>query len=163
MFAICPSCNVICSRLKNIYALRKLMNTPSSPSSPVDAARELLKQIRASFPVFRDNKPLAIGIDKQIHAQMQGVEKKVLRIALGLHTNTTQYLKSVEKAGARFNLDGSLAGEVEESHRVHASETLSARFKKSLQQKKAQREAEKAERQHAEKLQKLAEKFSQRR
>lgn len=139
------------------------MNTPSSPFSPVDAARALLKQIQENFAVFREGKPLAIGIDKQLHAQMPGVDKKALRIALGLHTSTLQYLKSMEKATTRSNLDGTPAGDVDEAHRARASEILRERFKKSVERKKAQQAAAKAERQHAEKLRQLTEKFSPRR
>ncbi|QDZ30658.1 osmoprotectant transporter activator [Noviherbaspirillum sp. UKPF54] len=138
------------------------MTMPATASNAVDAARALLKQIQENFPVFRENKPLAIGIDKQLLAQMPDVNKKTLRIALGLHTGSSRYLKSMEKAVSRFNLDGTPAGDVDDTHRTHAAETLRARFKKAAEQKKAQQEALKAERQHAEKLRQLAEKFSPR-
>lgn len=139
------------------------MNTLVPASNPIHTARALLKQIRESFPVFQEGKPLAIGIDKQLHAQMSGVNKKTLRIALSLHTSTVQYLKSMEKATTRFNLDGTAAGDVDDAHRKHASDMLRERFKKVKEQKKAQQEAEKAELLHAEKLRQLSEKFSPRR
>lgn len=138
------------------------MNKPAPTPHPANAARALLKQIQEGFPVFQECKPLAIGIDKQLLAQMPDVNKKTLRIALGLHTSSVRYLKSMEKATSRFNLDGTPAGEVDDTHRAHAAETLRARFKKSAELKKAQQEALKAERQHAEKLRQLAEKFSPR-
>ncbi|HJV84499.1 MAG TPA: ProQ/FinO family protein [Noviherbaspirillum sp.] len=146
------------------------MNTPQPSTSPIPAARALLKQLQEQFPVLGEFKPLAIGIDKQIHAQVPGIDKKLLRIALSIQTNSLRYLKTMEKAEARFNLDGSAAGAVDETHRKHASDTLRERFKKQMEQKKAQ-EAEKkakeeearAERRRVEKLQQLAEKFSPRR
>ena len=139
------------------------MNTLAPASNPIDTARALLKQIRETFPAFQQGKPLAIGIDKQLYAQMPGVDKKALRIALSLHTSTVQYLKSMEKATTRFNLDGTAAGDVDDAHRKHASDMLRERFKRATERKKAQQEAEKAERLHAEKLRQLSEKFGPRR
>lgn len=138
------------------------MNTQSAPQTSLDAARALLKQLEEKFPVIREHKALALGIDKQLRTQLQDVDKKTLRIALSLHTNTTQYLKSVEKAAHRTNLDGSPAGEIDEAHRARASEILRERFKKSIERRKAQEQAARAERRRAEKLQQLAEKFSSR-
>jgi ProP effector len=73
----------------------------------------------------------------------------------------------MEKATARFNLDGTQADEVTDVHRTHAATTLKERFKKNAEQRKAQqkaeaaqREEEQAQRQRAEKLNQLAEKFS---
>jgi len=86
-----------------------------------------------------------------------------LRIALGIHTNSLRYLKSLEKAKERFNLDGSPEGEVSETHRAHAAETLKERFKREAEQRRAQRDAERAEeakKQSMEKLNQLAQKFS---
>lgn len=150
------------------------MNTPSTTPSPVtpspaQSARMLLKDFQEKFAVFRDCKPLAIGIDKQLLARIPELDRKTLRIALGIHTNTSRYLKAMQKAKVRFDLDGNTADEVTQAHRTHASEILGERFKKEVEQRKvqreaeeAQREAEKAERQHAEKLSQLAAKFSRR-
>jgi ProP effector len=132
-------------------------------TGPLDSGRTLLKQIQEKFVVIRECRPLAIGIDKQLYAQMPELDKKALRVALGLHTNSTQYLKSIEKATTRFNLDGTPAGDVNESHRSRASEILRERFKKIKERKKAQQEAERAERQRSDKLRQLTEKFSTRR
>jgi ProP effector len=141
------------------------MNMPSSPTpnltpNPVQTARALLKELQEKFPAFREYMPLAIGIDKQLAAQLPDVNRKVLRIALGIHTKSLRYLKGMEKATARFDLDGNSAEEVTEAHRAHASEILRERFKKVAEQRKAQREAEEATRKHTEKLNQLAAKFS---
>ena len=103
--------------------------------------------------------PLAIGIDKQLLAQEVDLNRKILRLALGMHTNSFRYLKSMESAKQRFNLDGSDGGEVPEEHRKHASEILRERFKKEVARRKAQKEAEAQERQRAEKLNQLMQKF----
>ncbi|HTN65942.1 MAG TPA: ProQ/FINO family protein [Burkholderiaceae bacterium] len=147
------------------------MNTPSpAPNlapSPDQSARILLKELQEKFDVFRDVQPLAIGIDKQLLASQPELPRKVLRIALRMHTNSLRYLKTMEKAAVRLNLDGTPADPVTEDHRNHASETLRERAQKHAAQRKLQRAAEEAQRkadaaaaQHAEKLNQLAAKFS---
>jgi ProP effector len=152
------------------------MNTSSPAPSPVQLARTLLKQFQEEFAVFREYQPLAIGIDKQLAARLPELNRKVLRIALGIHTNSLRYLKGMEKATVRFDLDGNQAAEVTEEHRAHATQLLRERLKKEAERRKvqrdaeqaqrkaeqAQREAEQAERQRTEKLNQLTAKFSRR-
>lgn len=139
------------------------MNTPNDAASPAQSARTLLKQLQETFSVFRDYSPLAIGIDKQVLAKQTGIDRKLLRIALGMHTNSLRYLKAMEKATHRLDIDGQTVAEVTEEHRKHASETLRERFKKDAERKKAQREAEAQEKLHAQKLSQLVEKFGKNR
>ena len=134
------------------------MNT-ATVTPPAQEARNLLKNLQEKFQVFRDYMPLAIGIDKQVLAQEGSLNRKALRMALGMHTNSYRYLKSMESAKQRFNLDGSDGGEVPAEHRKHAAEILRERFKKEIARRKAQKEAEAQERQRAEKLNQLMQKF----
>ena len=134
------------------------MNT-ATVTPPAQEARNLLKILQEKFQVFRDYMPLAIGIDKQVLAQEGSLNRKALRMALGMHTNSYRYLKSMESAKQRFNLDGSDGGEVPAEHRKHAAEILRERFKKEIARRKAQKEAEAQERQRAEKLNQLMQKF----
>ena len=139
-------------------------------AAPAPSARTLLKQFQQQFKAFRDCLPLSIGIDKQIIARMPGIERKAMRAALGIHTGSLRYLRAMEKATVRFDLDGTAGAEVTETHRTHAKETLQQRFKKEADRKKAERDAEKVEREAAqaleadkqrqEKLLQLASKFS---
>lgn len=141
---------------------------PQGPSeSPAQQARALLKQLQTRFPAFRDCLPLAIGVDKQLHVALPELNRKVLRIALGIHTNSLRYLRVMEKATHRHDLAGIKADEVSDAHRKHASDILRERFKKDADQRKALRVAAEAEkaiadaaRIHAEKLSQLSEKFS---
>jgi ProP effector len=135
------------------------MNMPDTNDTPGQKARALLKTLQESFPVFREYSPLAIGIDKQLLARLPELDRKTLRIALGIHTNSLRYLKTMEKATHRLDLDGSAGDEVAETHRNHATEILRERFKKDAERRKAQREAEEQERQRTEKLNLLVEKF----
>lgn len=145
------------------------MNTPDKPN-PVSSARALLKDLQEKFAAFRNCLPLSIGIDKQIIARIPDVDRKVLRIALGSHTKSLRYLKQMDKAVTRFDLDGNPAEAITEIHRVHASKTLAERSKQDEERRVAKRKAEAAQRREeeeakatllrAEKLRQLTEKFS---
>lgn len=135
------------------------MNTSDATANPVQNARSLGKDFQEKFSVFRDCLPLAIGIDKQLLARLPGLDKKLLRIALGIHTNSLRYLKAMEKATVRHDLDGNATDAVTDEHRAHASKLIGERFKKDAERRKAQREAELQARQRTEKLGQLIEKF----
>ena len=139
------------------------MNTPTPVPdiavNPGQNARALLKTFQEHFAVFRDYLPLAIGIDKQLLLRQPDLERKTLRIALGMHTNSLRYLKTMEKATHRLDLDGNTSDEVTETHRKHAADVLRERFKKDAERRKAQREAEALEKQRSEKLSQLVNKF----
>lgn len=137
--------------------------TELASNAPVQTARGLLKKLQQDFQVIGDCQPLAIGIDKQVIAQQPDINRKLLRGALGVHTKSVRYLKALQGASARFNLDGSAAGEVSEEQRTLAAQTLRAHFKKQADERKAQQAAEAAqaaERERQEKLNQLAKKFS---
>lgn len=154
------------------------MNTPSTTPTPAatptansnQSARALLKEFQEKFVAFREYLPLTIGIDKQLFALYPELSRKSLRVALGIHTNSLRYLKAMEKAKNRFDLEGKEAEEVTAEHRAHATTVLRERAKKVADQRKAQRAieeaalaakvAEETARQTAEKLQQLATKFS---
>lgn len=129
--------------------------------------RALLALLQASSITFRDYKPVALRIDKAVGERFPDVDRKVVRAAMRIHTTSTRYLKSMEKATHRFDLDGNESGEVSEEHRTHAAQTLKERFAESARKQREkqkldeqrQREEE-AERRKAEKLQQLVGRFS---
>ena len=146
------------------------MTSPTPADTPGQEARRLLKSLQETHAVFKEIKPLAIGIDKQLLALDANINRKTLRLALGMHTNSFRYLKSMEKATQRFNLDGSPAGEVPEGHRKHASEILRERSKKEAERHQAEaatrkaeaekKAAQEAEKLRTEKLNRLVQKFA---
>lgn len=136
---------------------------PAAPTAAALTARTLLKQLQQQFPPFRDCLPLSIGIDKQIMAQIPGIDKKLMRTALGIHTGSQRYLRVMEKATQRYDLDGTAGAEVTDVHRKHAKEVLKERLKKEADRKKAERDAaaeEEAARVRQDKLALLTAKFS---
>ena len=137
--------------------------SPNPAAAATHTARSLLKQFQQQFPAFRDCLPLAIGIDKQILARMPELDRKTMRSALGIHTGSLRYLRAMEKATVRYDLDGTAGAEVTDTHRTHAKEVLQQRFKKEAERKKAERDAAQAaeaDKLRQEKLLQLASKFS---
>lgn len=133
----------------------------AKPAGP--SARTLLKQLQQQFPAFGKCLPLSIGIDKQLMAKLPELDRKTMRAALGIHTGSLRYLRAMEKATVRYDLDGTAGAAVTDTHRLHAKETLQQRFKKEADRKKAEVDAAKAaesDRLRQEKLQLLASKFS---
>lgn len=114
-----------------------------------------LATLKERFPVFKDFRPLAIGIHKAIRAMLPEVDAGQLKLAIKRHVGSTRYLKSISQGGSRFDLDGNPAGEVTEEQRQQAADELRGRFKHAAERKRA--EAQSKEQQ--EKLLKLAEKF----
>ena len=139
------------------------MNTDTNATSPAQDARALIKKLQEEFAVFRDYSPLAIGIDRQLLARQPELERKTLRMALGMHTNSLRYLKSMEKARHRYDLDGNVVAELLDEHRQHAAQTLKERLKKDAERRRVQREAEALESQRLEKMNQLVEKFGKKR
>lgn len=127
-------------------------NTPPRPANP------MLEKLIASFPVFRDCLPLAIGIHKEIKARLPDISEAQLRFALKSYTASTKYLKSLAKSATRFDLDGNAVGVITPEQRLQADTAIKDRFRKAAERKLA--EQQEIERQ--EKLKKLAEKFNQR-
>ena len=117
------------------------MNTPNN-AVPATIAHALLQNLRKDFPVFHDCLPLAIGIDKQIVARLPETDRKVLRVALAMHTKSSNYLRRLSKAKTRFNLDGSAAEDLAQSHVTYASTVLKERSKRKEENQQAQRELE---------------------
>ncbi|KAF7598518.1 MAG: osmoprotectant transporter activator [Candidatus Dactylopiibacterium carminicum] len=142
-------------------------NTASPQKNTPNPARALLQTLQAEFAVLREHQPLAIGIDKQILAARPDTDRKLLRIALGMHTKSLRYLKTLKQASQRFNLDGSPASEVSSEQQAMAAEEHAKREQKRAEVHKAARlareKAEKeavAERRKQEKLGQLLDKFS---
>ena len=125
------------------------MGNTSPPRDPVFA------ELAAAYAVFRDARPLAIGIHKPVMAAHPGFDKDAVRKALQRHTASTRYLKAVAAGGARFGLDGQPAGEVTPQPQKLAADGLRERFRKQAEQR---REAEKAKVIQA-KLHQLVDKF----
>jgi ProP effector len=132
--------------------------TESAPSSSRRPRNTALDILNTAFPVFRECRPLAIGIHKAIRDRLPEMNPGQLRFALQTHTGSTRYLKAVSQGDIRFDLDGEAAGSVTPEQQKQALDTLKERFRKQA----AQRKAELAVQEHQKNLQNLAEKFNAR-
>lgn len=139
----------------------------AAKQAPHIDARALLLKLQEISPTFKDCKPLALRIDKAIAERFPELDRKVIRSAMRMHTASTRYLKVMEKASQRFDLEGEVSGEVTEEQRAHAAQTLKDRFaevakrkKAAIEQEKAKRAADEAEERKAAKLQQLLGRFS---
>lgn len=130
----------------------------SEPAPKSGRQNELLDRLRKDFAVFRDYQPLAIGIHKTLMERQPDLDKVQVRNAMRLHTGTTRYLKSLVEGAPRFDLDGAPAGVVTAEQQTQATASLRERFKKAAERRKAEQEAQ----QRQEKLEQLAQKFSNR-
>jgi ProP effector len=138
----------------------KSMNTSLTPQPPATEPA-VTAPTAASAPAPGALTPRSLL--KQILAIMPDLDRKTMRTALGIHTGSLRYLKVMEKAKVRHDLDGKPGAEVTDTHRAHATQVLQERFKKEAERKKAEREAaaaEEAARVRADKLNQLTAKFS---
>ncbi len=137
------------------------MTGPAQKSVPKQApARRnaTLDKLAETYAVFRDCKPLALGIHKVLLERQPELGKDAIRKALHIHTASTRYLKALSNADQRFDLDGQPAGEVTTEQRDQATTEVRERIKKSNEKRKA----EEAAKERQVKLEKLAEKFNAR-
>ena len=138
--------------------MRMSQPAPSQPAKKPPHRNALLERLHAEFVVFREFRPLAIGIHKALMERMPDLDKNHVRTAMHNHTATTRYLKALVEGAPRFDLDGNPAGEVTAEQQQQAVQTLRDRIKKTTEKRK---EAEETAKRQA-KLQELAAKFNTR-
>jgi sRNA-binding protein len=112
---------------------------------------------------WRPHKPLAIGVDAQLVATglVKGHE---VAAVLRMYCRRRTYQLALSNGGPRFNLDGSVAGEVSAENIASAKAALldmDQRAIRSAETAKAARQAERAAR-DAEKAKEAAEWFAER-
>ncbi len=125
---------------------------------PKPSRNALLDTLVATFPVFKEGRPLALGIHKTLAERMPELSKADVRNALRIHTASTRYLKALSQAKERYDLEGQPAGEVTDEQREAATTQVKERFRKAAERRKEEEQQQK----HQENLLKLADKFNNR-
>lgn len=96
--------------------------------APSDVRMDNLNAALNAFVVWREQQPLALGIERQIFqliaAKQLSASKRVVQKLLYQHTHQRHYLLKVGQGGARFNLDGSEDGMILPEEREHAGRLL---------------------------------------
>jgi ProP effector len=132
--------------------------TDTVPSPLRRPRNPVLETLIATFAVFRDCQPLAIGVHKTIRERLPGIGVGQLHHALKTHTASTRYLKALSQGTTRFDLDGIAAGIVTPEQQKQALDALRERFRKQAERRKAELQAQ----EHQQKLLKLVETFKTR-
>lgn len=88
--------------------------TPKKPLiAPSVVRMDNLNVALNAFVVWREQQPLALGIERQIFQliaqQNLSASKRVVQKLLYQHTHQQRYLVKVGQGGQRFNLDGTVA------------------------------------------------------
>ena len=127
----------------------------TAPASNKPSRNALLDTLLSTYAVFRECRPLALGIHKTLRERSPELAQDAIRVALKIHTGSTRYLKSLAQAEQRFDLDDQPAGTVTPEQKEIAANTLRERYKKSAERRQAELQAKKFQ----ENLNMLAEKF----
>lgn len=74
---------------------------------------ELVAQhIYGRYNIFRQYKPLAIGIEEKLCQDMSQYDPQIIRRVLANHCRRLRYLNALAKGGRRFDLNGRPKGEI---------------------------------------------------
>jgi ProP effector len=82
-----------------------------------------LKDPLNRFAVIKENKPLVIGVHLQFLKATHLSPEQIAKL-LADHVNSRAYLESVAAGGSRFNLDGTVAGEISAKHQAYSKARL---------------------------------------
>jgi hypothetical protein len=104
----------------------------TAPKKPVVAPSGIrmdnLNAALNAFVVWREQQPLALGIERQIFQliadQHLSASKRVVQKLLYRHTHQRHYLLKVGQGGSRFNLDGTGADVILPAEREHVGRLL---------------------------------------
>ena len=104
------------------------MSASTTRNAKADAALALLcERWPKCFFMFQGRLPLKIGIHKDIPAGL--IEPKILRLAFRLYVNNPGYLNAMRLGAARVDLNGEVAGTVDENGAKSAQSRLNGIWK----------------------------------
>ena len=88
-----------------------------------------LAAITAKHKVLANNVPLAIGVLAALQAAHTEYSKRTVRRAIGMHCNRLAYHKAIAAGGARYALDESISGEINDLQIAHANRQIKRQSK----------------------------------
>lgn len=83
----------------------------------------IAEYLYSKYEVFRRFKPLAIGIEKELAADMPQFDPALINRVLSNHCRRPRYIKSVARGGKRFNLQLRFQGTITPEEQEHALAT----------------------------------------
>jgi hypothetical protein len=96
-------------------------------SAPARAKAAALKWLKATYPAFKQSRPLMLGVYDLIApaAEKAGIPAVSLRAAIAMHVASRRYLVACAKPGSRrHDLSGKPHGRLADEHRKHAADRL---------------------------------------
>jgi len=110
------------------------------PASPTDiSAKELDSRLTELYSVWRDFKPLEIGIDVAVLAlittEKWGYSKRIMKKAFKRHVCDMRYREIVAKGGKRYDLNNKAAGEVHEFSRTYTGVYVARKAARVIREK----------------------------
>ena len=88
----------------------------------------IANHIYGKYDVFRNFKPLALGIDQDLTSAMPQYDPVLIARVLANHCRRPRYLKALARGGKRFDLNNRFKGEVSTEEQAiaaqHAAEVL---------------------------------------
>lgn len=95
------------------------------PPSRNSQARKLHKLLKNESSVWKEFKPLQIGI-KELMLEQYGDQfsKSVIRVALRLHTRHKKYLNNIIEMDTRYKLNGDKTGTISEKDKEYAKSVI---------------------------------------
>lgn len=110
------------------------------PTSPTDiAAKELDARLTELYSVWRDFKPLEVGIDaavlELITVEQWEYSKRVMRKTFKLHVRNMRYREAIAQGGKRYSLKNEAVDDVHEFSITYASVYVDRRASRIIREK----------------------------
>lgn len=114
-------------------ALKNAVQTMSKKKQTDMIADHIYKK----YEVFSRFKPLAIGIEKDLAAELPQFDPQLINRVLSNHCRRPRYLKNVARGGKRFGLNNRFKGEITPEEQQHAAQnpTVQAALAKQVARK----------------------------
>lgn len=114
---------------------KKPRRQPAKPKKtpPSDLRAQELNASLNAFAIWRERKPLALGVEKQVFqhiaAYKLSASKRVVQKLLRQHTRHPEYLQAIKHGSTRWNLDGTEAETIQAAEQEYAQQ-LAAKISK---------------------------------
>jgi len=104
---------------------KKTAKKTEKVESKKSKTKRFLAMIKKESPIWMHCLPLKVGIREEIF-EKYGDEygRKNLRFVLNKHTSRHRYVRKIAYGGNRFDLDGTIVGEVSDKERLNAHEVI---------------------------------------
>jgi sRNA-binding protein len=93
-------------------ALGAALKTAVQSLSKKKQTEMIAEHVYGKFEVFRQFRPLALGIHESLIAAMPQFDPALIARVVANHCRKPRYIKSLARGGKRFDLNGKPAGEV---------------------------------------------------